>query len=239
MKIVFSLFLLMTCLISSSIAQTHSNTFRQQISGITKYNKATGEIIKDTDLPALIESNKIIVFEPVIDKYGEVESFLVDLTRTHRRLERDTCLRVSKGEEFPAFVCQTVDKKKIDSEELRGKYVLLQFQLSCVVPFFKLKIIDKFNKLVNELQQENEIHSIVLFESSKDEILENIDVSKYTPEFVADSRNFSVRYQIITYPSVVLIDPEGKLLGYYDAFEIDKLREDFIFSTTRNSINEN
>ncbi len=92
---------------------------RNKISGTNIYNKATGELIPESEIPKLQEKNIIILFEPVINMYGGVESYQLDLTRTHRRLERDVSLRVSNGEKIPPFVMQSIDKKIIDSEELK------------------------------------------------------------------------------------------------------------------------
>lgn len=201
-------------------------THQQRISGQKIYNKETGKRINDKELQNLININPNIVLEPCINKYGNIESYEVDPNRTDRVLQRDVLMRTPIGEEFPLFVMRTVENEALKLKKLKGKNVLLQFQLSFVKPFFRVTTLRDFSDFATELKNTMDIEAIVVTESPKQEILNSIDVENYDVKIVPNGRNFNQRYLLVKFPGIVLIDVEGKLVGYYNPGELSKLRAD-------------
>tara|TARA_R110002049_G_scaffold68233_3_gene176959 strand:+ start:9361 stop:10056 length:696 start_codon:yes stop_codon:yes gene_type:complete len=190
------------------------------------YDKASGKHINADKVQRIIRDNPNIVFEQVIDKYGNIESRLLDTLKLSRKGNRDISKRVQKGEPFPPFVMKSLSNRILDSEKLKGGIILIQFQLMFREPFLKIKTIEEFEELVSEFRKTMNLEAIILTDSSKSEILENIDTSKYISEFVPDGRNFNEKYLVVSFPSIVLIDTNGNLVSYYDPDEIDKLKLD-------------
>ncbi|WP_319501881.1 hypothetical protein [uncultured Draconibacterium sp.] len=234
MKNKFGLLLLFLVLCTQAFSQVAGTTYTQRISGQKIFNKETGERIGDKELQNLINRNPNIILEPCVNKYGKVESFEVDPNRTSRVMQRDVSMRTPVGEEFPEFVMRTIDNKVLKSEKLRGKNILLQFQLSFAGPFFRETTLQNLSKLIGELKSFSDFESIVVTESSKQEVFNTINVEDYEFNIVADGRNFYQRYLLVNFPELVLVDATGKLMGYYNQTEISKLKTDLKRLTNSN-----
>lgn len=225
-KTYFILPIALLLFISNSFSQSLGVSYKQQISGKKIINKESGVRIDDSDLQHLINSNPNIVFEPVIDKYGEIEYFEVDPNHKNAVIERDVTKRTPVGQQFPPFVMKSIKNKMLDSDKLKGKIVLLQFQLLFMEPFFRETTLRDFNDLVSEFKQIIDLQAIVVTESSKNEIPNHIVTNNYNFEIVPDGRNFNQKYLVTSIPTVVLIDNNGNLINYYNQDEIDKLKSD-------------
>ncbi len=226
MNIKFGLILILFVLGNHAFSQVAGKTYKQRISGQKIYNKDTGERISDEELQELIKINPNIMLEPCINKYGKVESFEVDPKRTSRALQRDVSMRSQKGEQFPPFVMKTIEDVVLDLEKLNGKNVLVQFQLSFTLPFFRESTLAEFSNLCSQLKSTTDIEAIVVTESSKQELLNSIEPEKYEVNIVPNGRNFSQKYLVVDFPTIVLIDSNGKLVGYYNQTETAMLKSD-------------
>lgn len=233
-KTYFILTIALLLFINNSFSQSLGVSNKQQISGKKIINKESGVLINENDLQLLRKSNPNIVFEPVIDKYGEIDYFEIDPNKKNRIIERDITKRTPAGEPFPPFVMKTITNRIIDSETLRDKIILIQFQLLFMEPFFQETTLYDFNDLVSEFKQIIDLQAIVVTESSKNEIPNHIATNNYNFEIVPDGRNFNHKYLVTSFPTVVLIDKNGKLINYYNQVEMDKLKSDVqILSASR------
>ena len=216
---------LLTILGQISVAQS-SNTYTEQISGKPIYNKVSGEKISEDKLKELKAADPNFILEMVVDKYGEVGSFVYDPTRKGRLMIRDITLRTKAGEPFPPFVALSITGKKIDSEKLHGRPVLIHFPLFFKAPFFNEKLFQQFESMADELKKTTDIEVIAITQSTDKEIKSSIDVGKSQIEFIPDGRNFCARYLVTRFPSYILIDREGKLVYYFEESDISKLQQD-------------
>lgn len=222
----FLVFGLLTIMSQILVAQVSSNTYSEQISGKPIYNKVSGEKISEEKIKDLRTTDPNFILEHVINKYGEVESFVYDPSRKDKSITRDIALRTKAGEPFPPFVARSVAGKKIDSEKLLGKPVLIQFQLFFKAPFFNEKLFQQFESMVDELKKITDLEVILITQSTDEEIKNSNMVGKNQIEIIPDGRNFSARYLVIRFPSYILIDREGKLVYYYEESDISKLQQD-------------
>jgi peroxiredoxin len=226
MKTNFILTIIILILYNNSFSQSLGISYKQQISGKKIFNKETGVLIDDSDLQHLINKNPNIIFEPIIDKYGEIDYFEVDPENKNSVYGRDISKRTSLGEQFPPFVMKSIKNKMLDSDKLKGKIVLLQFQLLFMEPFFQESTLRDFNDLVSEFNQIIDLQAIVVTESSKNEIPNHIASHNYNFEIVPDGRNFNHKYLVTSIPTVVLIDKNGNLVNYYNQDELNNLKSD-------------
>ena len=226
MRISLVLWVVLLSAVNAMYSQSMGVSYQNVFDVNRVYDKASGKHINADKVQRIIRDNPNIVFEQVIDKYGNIESRLLDTLKLSRKGNRDISKRVQKGEPFPPFVMKSLSNRILDSEKLKGGIILLQFQLMFREPFLKIKTIEEFEELVSEFRKTMNLEAIILTDSSKSEILENIDTSKYISEFVPDGRNFNEKYLVVSFPSIVLIDTNGNLVSYYDPDEIDKLKLD-------------
>ena len=206
-----------------TFSQSRGVTTKSRIDLDKVYNKQTGEKISKSEFRSLIKANPKIVLERVIDKYGEIESRIVDPLRKDSFQQYDISKRVKNGESFPPFVMKSITNRTLKSEELNDRYILIQFQVPFWKPIFNEKMFNEFNELVLELQKLVSIEGIVVTESSTKEIKEQIGESTYKLEIIPNGRNFYTRYLVVEFPSMVLVDKNGNLISYYEHSEIDKL----------------
>tara|TARA_R110000868_G_scaffold157160_3_gene384306 strand:+ start:8254 stop:8949 length:696 start_codon:yes stop_codon:yes gene_type:complete len=226
MRISLVLWVVLLSAVNAMYSQSMGVSYQNVFDVNRVYDKASGKHINADKVQRIIRDNPNIVFEKVIDKYGNIESRLLDTLKLSRKGNRDISKRVQKGEPFPPFVMKSLSNRILDSEKLKGGIILIQFQLMFREPFLKIKTIEEFEELVSEFRKTMDLEAIILTDSSKSEILENIDTSKYISEFVPDGRNFNEKYLVVSFPSIVLIDTYGNLVSYYDPDEIDKLKLD-------------
>ncbi|MGC9355168.1 MAG: hypothetical protein ACP5D9_15080 [Mariniphaga sp.] len=223
MKTIFCIFFF-SMLFSQLNAQivTKSNL---NVTGIPKFNKNTGEKISNEEFLEIIHQTPNVYSEPKIDKFGEVEALFIDPTKSGKINNRDTSLRVTPGEEFPPFVMKTMVGQKLNSEKMRGKYILVYSELFLKPPFFNENAFNKTVRLINNFR-EGEIEMILLTERQESEIDKELIPSLNSLKIVPNARNFITRYIITEYPSWILVDNQGKLVSYYGAMEFQKLEED-------------
>lgn len=205
------------------------NTYSRKVEAGSIYLKGQSKPLTESELFDLFSKGSSIYTEEKINKYGEVDSIIVDPNRLDIRRFRDISKRVKNGNESLPFVMRSINKNILDSEKLKGQNILVQFQVIVNKPYFNEKTIEEFNNLMLEYKNSKNILGITVFESSKDEIKEKVEINKYPNiEFVADGRNFNERYLNLIVPTYILIDKLGKLVGYYERVEMDKLKRDIL-----------
>lgn len=211
-----------------SSAQIVGTTFRNRISGKPVYNKSTGELISNQEFVKIIKLNPNIALEHVINKYGEIESFIYDPENKDNIRTIDTTRRIKPGQHFPPFVMNSLKNEIIDSDKLLGRIVVIQFYAYFLDPFFKRVTIDDFETLKQELDDNNDMVFITVTKSNVEEIQERIDISNFHFKIVPDGRNFFERYFINEVCAFTLIDKSGRLVSYYDNKDFDQLKIDLM-----------
>lgn len=204
-------------------------TYSRQIKAGSIYLIGQSKPLTEKELFELFSKGSSFYTEVKINKYGEIDSTIVDPNRLDTRKFRDINQRVKNGNECLPFVMSSINKNILDSEKLRGKNILIQFQIIVKKPYFNEKTIEEYNNLLLEFKNSKNIIGITVFESTKEEITGTVEINKYPNiEFVADGRNFNERYLNINVPTYILIDKLGKLVGYYESSEMEKLKADIL-----------
>lgn len=213
------LFLLVFAFSHNITAQvTTSSTVR--VTG-NVYNKQTGQKLTEKETNNLIEQYPGIVFEHVYNKYGTLVKLLFDPNKidTGRAMYRSEENQIKPGEPFSEFVFKTVDGERISSEKLHGSWILLRFEL--------------FTKMMNEeeiaLREEqidrfclsDKMTAIICFADTKTNVIQAFKSKKMNSKLISDGRNFQERYNIIKFPTTILIGKDGVVYKYY--FASDKI----------------
>ena len=164
-------------------------------------------------------------FEPQMDKYGRATTFLIDTSNPYAQVSmRDISRRPQVGDIVPTFVMNSITGDRLDLEELSGSLVILHFQLTANPPIFNRSRFEAFDAQVTALKKSIPLESITIFQSGQREIESALEPGQYQNQIVPDGRGFAMRYQIVDYPSFILIDQQGRLRGYYGGSEWEKLK---------------
>lgn len=212
----------------SLFSQPVTKVYTNQLSGMKITNKLTGKVIEDKELTNFINSHPHVQFEKVIDKYGNIEAYEVDPTKTDGYTTRDETKRVANGEPFPPFVMTSITEKTFDSERLKGRPILIQFHVSLNKPLFIGNFFNELDSIVTHFRKAKTIEAIVVTADLKEEINSSFNTNISSFSIVPDGRNFLERYLITNFPCVVLIDKEGNLVSYYGFGDSAKLKADLM-----------
>ena len=217
--------LLVSLFYSTHLFSQFFTSTRINLSKDIAYEKYSGKRLSQEELLQIFKEKDNTRLDPVINKFGEPDYYIYDPNKSDSNYDTDLTKRTKSGETFPPFVMKTIDNKLIDSEKFNEKYIIMQFQLSFVKPFFNSDNFRDADILIKELLNEYEIVPIVITGSPKKDILNVIDTSQYNMHFVSDANNFNLRYLVFKFPTYILIDKSGKLVSYYEYNELNKIKE--------------
>lgn len=190
----------------------------------TVYNKITGKRLGKLELSKLIQEYPNIVFEKVINKYGKVEKRLFDPNniKTGKYKSRTLKNQTKVGEEFPEFVFKTIKNKSIESKKLKG-WVVLRFGL-----FAKMMNNNKLSELnsqIETLSSDYSVTSILCLADTKENIDKVVDLKKTEFQFVANGDKFHQKFNIIKFPTTIILDPNGKVVKYFYGIDRVNIKE--------------
>ncbi|MFD0836547.1 redoxin domain-containing protein [Mariniflexile aquimaris] len=181
------------------------------------YNKQTGKKISKKEFDILIENNPNLSLESVYDKYGKIIKYYYDSNSTNNNIKRSGNAQPENGKMFPDFVLKTIDNKKISLNDLKGKLIVLRFELFADNFRFKKNEIVELDTKINETNRKSEIESIIIFTTPKEEILKGFDIKNSNFKLVPNGSGFHNSCHITRYPTTMIIDKNGNLI---DSFKI-------------------
>lgn len=191
------------------------------------YDKETGKKIKKKNFIKIIEKNPNLQLEKIIGVNGDIEKYLVDLSKKNNKLTNNRKNPILKGELFPNFIAKTIDKKKIELNKNRGKIIILRFEFESNSFRFKKQEIKQIDSLINNLKNKNEeIKAIIFFASNEIDIKQGFDLPESNFELIPNALNFHERFSITRLPTTIVIDEDGKLVDYYkfiDDMDLNKM----------------
>jgi len=220
-------FFTLTTFSQKKISREHTISRVENVDFSKIYDKQTGKKIPKKEFFKMLEKNPHLLLEKGIGNDGEVTRYLVDLNAdnfsTNTVVNRK---RVKKGELFPDFIMTTIDNKKIELDKLKGKLVILRFEIEAnTFRFKKQEIIDLDIKINQIKDKRNKIESIIIFSSPLSDVKQGFDLKNSNFNVVADGFNFREKFSIIRLPTTLVIDKNGFLLDYFDWSEDIDLKQ--------------
>lgn len=233
MKYKIIIFLIISLLInnttfgqSSNIGVNFTKTFVDKDFDPGKvYYKESGLKVSDSEFLKISRDNPKMYFEREIDEEGNIIRYIYDPNNQNPRTIGTLKAMVSENGEFPNFKLTTIDKKKIDLKNLRGKLVILRFENEANSFRFKKQEIEELDNKINALNNSEKVKGIIIFLCSEDEVRQGFTLNKSNFELVANGQNFIFKYDIHQFPSTLLIDQNGKLIENYPFSEDIVLEE--------------
>lgn len=218
--LVFSILLFITTSFFSQEKQQQIITKKFSVSEKTKidftkvFDKKTNEKISEKEFYNLTKKNKNFSLEKIINPDGTIEKYLFTGNLENNITFRDITKRVNVGEPFPNFIIKTIQNKKIELAHLKGKVVLIRFELFANNFRFKKHEITDLDAKINEFGKDN-FEAILIFTTPKDEVIKGFDLKNSNFNLVSDGMNFNERYKITRYPTTIIIDKKGNLIAYF------------------------
>ncbi|WP_162427790.1 peroxiredoxin family protein [Pontibacter pudoricolor] len=167
------------------------------------------------DFLAIIRKNPRVSFQSEYNERGEVTTILYE-PDGNGTTKLDPSLRPQPNSPFPAFIFETTSGEKIESAQLKGKIIVLYFNMAFKEPFASQKVFMAYeNTLKTSLKRDN-IAPIILSHSSADEISEFTQKVSVPYPIVASSTNFFHKYVVLNLPSYIVINKDGTLCAYAD-----------------------
>lgn len=191
------------------------------------YHKITGENISQSTLNKLVEQNPNLYLERVFDRNGKVIRYYYDPNNQGKVNNIVSEPGVSAGDEFPPFSFKTIKGHQLDSEDLRGKLILLRFELHSTDFRFKKHEVAELDNQINNLSNSDAVKAIIVFRENQKIIERSYPFPNSNFELVADGKKFFEKYRIKQYPMTALIDQNGNLISYFKYSE-DIILENYI-----------
>lgn len=188
------------------------------------FYKETGLKVSTSELRKLTNENSRMYFEREIDAEGNVIRYLYDSSNQNGNRMTDTTI-IENGV-FPNFKFTTIDKKKIELADLKGKLVILRFELEAESFRFKKHEIEELDRKINALKNKADIEAIIIFQCAEEEVRRGFNLNDSNFKLVANGKNFIFKYDIHQFPSTLLVDKNGKLIdkySYSDDIPLDQL----------------
>lgn len=169
----------------------------------------------------ITDKNPEIRFEHVINKYGKIDRYYYNPNNILTEFpNRDKSQQIKEGQLFPEFVFKTIDNEIIDSEKQRGKWVLIRFEL--FTRFMNKGSIEKLNNQINKLEESKDLISIICLADNKQNIKNEMALIDSNFKLVDGGRNFHEKFNIVGFPTTLLLDKQGRVYKYfYNRDEID------------------
>ncbi|AKA36213.1 MAG: hypothetical protein CMH48_03140 [Muricauda sp.] len=189
------------------------------------FYKDTGRKITKRTFSELIRKNPNLYLEKEIDEHGNVVRYFYDPKNQVANNTPNARNELIEKGNFPNFKMTTIDQTKIDLKELKGKLVILRFEL-CANDFrFKKHEIQKLDEKINALANKKSVKSIIVFQCNKNEVRKGFDLKNSNFELVANGQNFIEKYGITRFPSTLLLDQNGNFIEKYSYSEDIDLEE--------------
>lgn len=191
------------------------------------FNKVSGEQLSDEEISELFKKYPNIILESSIDKYGRYTEYYFDPNDI--RFQKFTKARsedaqVGLNKSLPEFVFKSIDDEVISSENLKGSWILLRFDLFS--RFANVSEIMDLDKQIKQLNAEISIVPIIVLADSEQNIKNSFSQYNWTFKLVGNGRNFHEKYNIIQFPTTLILDDSGRVYRYYfmgDKIDIDAL----------------
>lgn len=124
---------------------------------------------------------------------------------------------MNRGEDFPNFIVNTIENKNIELLNLKGKIVIIRFEIESNTFRFKKHEIMELDSKINQIENnESKIEAIIIFSSSQSEVKQGFDLKNSNFQLVANGRNFHQKFSITSFPTTLVLDTKGKLIDYYE-----------------------
>jgi len=216
----------------STQQQTSSFTTRRSIDESTPiFDKETGKRISLKEFSRLQDADPNgYHLEPIFDEYGKVSRYQLRATnaeekQTHQIRTRDPAWQPKVSDAMPSFVMRGIDKQTYRSTDSKGRVVVLFFWLNLRKPFWNADQGQRIADLMRPSKTETEPIALGVLNSSEEEISELLKTQTLPFIPIPDSIGFHQKFSIMTFPSFLVIDRNGKVAAFIEGSDYEQLKQ--------------
>ncbi|GAB3641089.1 hypothetical protein GCM10027423_17250 [Spirosoma arcticum] len=195
------------------------------------FDKKTGQRVSFQEYQQRMKNDPYAYYlEPVYDEYGKPTSYMIRPTTadekvTHRFYDRDPAKQPKVGQPIAPFIMTGLDGKTYRSTDLLGNVVVLSFWISLEKPFWGDKQAVDFGNVVRPYQSETSPVVLGVLNSGQPQVADHLNTKTLLFMPVPDAYGFHDKYQVSTIPSFVIIDKAGKVAGFIEGPDYEKLKQ--------------
>ncbi len=176
------------------------------------YNKNTGKRINQQEFAQLVKEDPNLALEQVYDDEGNTVKYLYDPDKPKSSVIAETSDGVTVGSSYPELIFKSIDGETIALKDLRGKMVILRFEMEADTFRFKKHEIEEMDRAINQTQRKPEIAAIIVFDATEQQIKKGFDLENSNFRLVPDGHNFHRKLDVNSFPHTVILDKQGKLM---------------------------
>ena len=183
------------------------------------YNKKTGEQVSQQEFAQLIKQNPNLALEQVYDSEGNTVKYFYDPDKPISSAATERGNAITVGSSYPELTLKTVDGKKINLKDLKGKMVILRFEMEADSFRFKKHEIEEMDRVINATQRKSEIEAIIVFDATEQQIKQGFDLENSNFKLIPNGHNFHRKLNVNSFPHTVILDKQGRLMGEFSFSE--------------------
>ena len=186
------------------------------------YHKETGQKISELEFSKIVNDNSRAFFEKETDDEGNLIRHLYDPNNQIDGGDKIMNTYITEDVPFPNFSVTTIDNEKIALKDQIGKLTIVRFELATKTFQHKKHEVEALDKKINALGLQEDVEAIIIFRSPEDEVREAFNLTNSNFKVVANGYKIIQKYYINRFPTTLLIDQNGGLIGIYtDSGEIE------------------
>ncbi len=201
------------------VSKKWSKEIRNIIDFDNLFVKKTGEKIDKVTFFKMKKKLGDAVIEEKLNYNGEVIKYLAVFGTSSKFSIADTNNKPKVGELYPNIGFTTIDNKKNKLRDLKGKIVILRFELDTEKFRIMKDELSLLNTAINKFGKNNFKTFVIFSFSSSKEILKSYFATKENFEFVEKAVRLATKLKINRTPTTLVIDKSGKLVNYYKRIE--------------------
>lgn len=190
------------------------------------YHKNTGERLTQREFTKLVKANPKLHLIKEFDQEGNVIRYIYDpKVQGYAKAPRTTEVPIM-NQPFPPFKLKSIYQKELNLDDLRGKVIILRFEMEASSFRFKKHEIEELDSKIKLLDEPDLVEAIIIFRTNRNEIIQGFDLKGSRFHLVANGSNLMGKYNIKRFPKTLVIDQEGNLAGDFNWSE-DIVLEDY------------
>lgn len=167
---------------------------------------------------------------PTYNEYGKPGFYFYrpatkEELETRRFMDRNPELSPKVGQPMQPFVMQGTDGKAYRLTDLAGKNVVLTFWVTLQSPGINGFQIERMTRQIKPYLEAGNLISLGVTSDMPDELATLSEVKTLPFVAVGDGRGFAVRYNVVMFPTAIVIDKTGTVVATLSGIELSNLGE--------------
>lgn len=217
MRIKIQIFLILFILVNFAYSQVGTDYSISVNSNSEVYDYSTNKLLNKKQLEESILNSTAVFIPKEFNKKAEPLNFYHVRNASNNYIDFSKYYNLPEiGEKFPEFSVRTIEHEILDSDDFRGKNLIINFQFMLKPPF----VLSDQIKLIDDFVDSNEaFETILLSISGESDGLNFKKDTNLTAEIIAEATSYTRMYGVFKLPMYMVVDDNGVLKGIYTSAE--------------------